>query len=135
MRNFNVDLAAELIAGGFAVIQGDELLATAAGIEIERSILTRPLPAFPWSLSRTEKHRAMLVATIIVGDTLPGRLVWTASGLSAALGGILPLVSRDLRGCRWEDQVAPDPHSAKTRTVQGRPASSTSQLGGFAADR
>ncbi len=44
LRNFNVDLAAELIADGLAVIQGEELVATALGIEVERSILRWPRP-------------------------------------------------------------------------------------------
>lgn len=79
-------------------------------------------------------HLSMLSATLIVGDTPPEPLVWTASGLYAALGGILALSTRDLRGWRWEKHVARGPQS-KTRTEPRARRQPAPQLGGFAIDR
>ena len=45
MRGFNTALANELIAAGFATVEGDKLVATTAGIKAERSLMRLPRPA------------------------------------------------------------------------------------------
>ena len=42
MSNFNAEIAAELIEAGLARIEGDELAATEAGFEAERSLMKLP---------------------------------------------------------------------------------------------
>jgi hypothetical protein len=44
MRDCNREVAAELIAAGFAVVEGDRLLPTRRGIEAERRALRVPAP-------------------------------------------------------------------------------------------
>jgi hypothetical protein len=44
LRNFNPELADELISAGFARIEMDALVATPTGITAERTLMRLPLP-------------------------------------------------------------------------------------------